>query len=516
MIDSTKDLVQPPFTDADDERSEGTQGENATQSKEILNKDTQQSNTNQNPNSPKEADHISTEGTEEEEEDIPVDILDKYKKRLENDDKSVFFDMFQLLITKMSTVQTSIKDMKIKQKQVSEKVAAIERSLEYYAQSMEEMDDDLDGVMNTNIKLVQATVKCEAQIKQLEEKTKQIVKIQNKGSFLVHGLALNGENDCKKQVEEFLKETMEIENDIKVVSAHFIGRKLNSPIWFRVEDVDDVLTILTNSSNLKGKKNAKNMPYRVQQYLTEEEREEKQRQQDLIADNRRLPLSHQVAMKYERGKFKIDGQDYRKVVTTPSIKEVLLADPAKEMSIKDSSISEGDTKTVNGSSFYSYLVEASTMREIQEMYNVIKNEHISATHIVCGYRLFNKKIHSHQDYSDNGEFFAGKTILNVLKEANIWNVAVFVVRYHEGPNLGKQRFDIYSDLAKSAIGSLKRSLNYGQNFTDKELLSVLSGVEDQKRDAEKKRNEIAARGRGRGSSVRGRGRGISNGRTNSR
>ena len=45
----------------------------------------------------------------------------------------------------------------------------------------------------------------------------------------------------------------------------------------------------------------------------------------------------------------------------------------------------------------------------------LKSLHASATHIMCGYRLFGIKHHELQDYSDDGETYGGRAVLEPAK-----------------------------------------------------------------------------------------------------
>lgn len=57
-------------------------------------------------------------------------------------------------------------------------------------------------------------------------------------------------------------------------------------------------------------------------------------------------------------------------------------------------------------------------------------------------------------FHDNGQFGAGFRILNTIKEANLGDVAVFIIREYGGENLGPVRFEIMKDLAEQALQAL--------------------------------------------------------------
>lgn len=64
-----------------------------------------------------------------------------------------------------------------------------------------------------------------------------------------------------------------------------------------------------------------------------------------------------------------------------------------------------------------------------------------------------------QDYVDDGEIAAGRALLSVLKEEKVMNVVVFLVRYYGGQHLGAARFDLFKQLATSAVNALRKDIN---------------------------------------------------------
>ena len=87
----------------------------------------------------------------------------------------------------------------------------------------------------------------------------------------------------------------------------------------------------------------------------------------------------------------------------------------------------------------------------------LKIKHADATHISCGYRLKSPCLNTDQGYNDDGEIGQGRTILNALKERSMIEIAVFVVRYYGGRQMGKRRFEIAKDLTFAAVRSFKEA-----------------------------------------------------------
>ena len=67
-------------------------------------------------------------------------------------------------------------------------------------------------------------------------------------------------------------------------------------------------------------------------------------------------------------------------------------------------------------------------------------------------------VHMH-DCVDDGEMGAGRKLLFSLIDDGVENTAIFVVRYHRGPNIGCIHFDIITEVAKDAIKAIPSSLD---------------------------------------------------------
>ena len=55
-------------------------------------------------------------------------------------------------------------------------------------------------------------------------------------------------------------------------------------------------------------------------------------------------------------------------------------------------------------------------------------------------------------------------------------MAVFVVRYHNGPNIGNLRFSIVAEMTKEVIATFPKALNYGEYFSDQTTLKALNNA----------------------------------------
>ena len=301
----------------------------------------------------------NNEQVQEEMKEKDVDLLMKFKKRLEDDDKTVFYDMFELMITKMSCIEANLTDVKVKQEGLSSKVAILENVMGRYEQNVTEMEDDVADVSDMNIKLVQATIKCDENYRIVAKKVKSISRAVNKGMYICYGLANKKGSNAKETVMKFFKEKLGLKetSEVCVTTAYMIGKKDHSPIVFQLQDPNDVGRVFTKMTDIKPK-NAKDRKIVIKDYLDEEDREEKKRHQDLVQDNRNLPISHQSTMKHQKLNLMINSEKYEKEVEPPLMKEVLMQNRNVEEAFAKLKIHSGSMRQVSGSTFYAYAIQS--------------------------------------------------------------------------------------------------------------------------------------------------------------
>ena len=432
---------------------------------------------------------------EENPEETAVKILEDYKIRLEKNDSTVFYDMFTMLIMKMATIETSISTVREQQDEVSNKVKNLETAMSYQSNTTQEMDDDLTEASNANIKLIQATIKCEQSINSIGRRVMSVEKMMTKGCFTISGLRIANPGKVKEEVTTFLKTTMHT-GDVKVGTAYKMGKDENATIWFKLEDPNDAFKVYKGKAHLRKLDDGRKIY--VNDFQTEAEREKEQRVRDLLRENHSMPISHQMQMKRQRGELTINGEPYKKQVSPPSCKDMLVLSKARESELtKNKDVIEGDQVNENGSAFFTYVANVKSWEEVREAYNVVKLKNISATTVMCGYRIFGISYPNLQDYSDDGEYGGGRCILEVLKSNKVWNIAVFVVRYHDGPNLGVKRFQVIRDIVKNSLAGYRKPLNYGRNFRDKQLLKAFEQIGKKTTEKDEEENgESAPAGEG--------------------
>ena len=408
--------------------------------------------------------------TEEEEE-----LIVSYKQRLQQQDNTVVFELFELLLEKMTNVQIKIGEVKDQCEKVSGKVRHLESAYRSLKRKSNSVRKELDETVEGNLKLVQSVVRCEQDVEDITNKTEKCESLMYRGCITISGIVENDNENLLSLVSEFLNDKLEIEETLDIVTMYRLGSSVNRPIFVRFLDPNDANYVLSQRGKLKEKKNQKKKPFYVNEYTTERRMDEQRRYREVIAENRAMPVSHQMTMEMSRGKLHVNVDIYEKEIQPPKAKDILLMSKDREQSLEKLETKQGQSKAHEGSAFYSYAVRANRHEEVKDAHEKIKLEHASATHIMCGYRLFGIRHHILQDYSDDKEIGGGRQILNDMKEAKVFNLAIFIVRYKTGCNIGKIHFQIISELTKSAITLFPEAVQYREDFQydDKTLLQSL-------------------------------------------
>ena len=87
---------------------------------------------------------------------------------------------------------------------------------------------------------------------------------------------------------------------------------------------------------------------------------------------------------------------------------------------------------------------------------LFQSQHVAnAHHLIYAYSVIDVSGMRITGHSDDGEWAASKLLVNLLAKNPAENIFVAVSRRHEGPNLGRQRFNIIVSAAKDALQLLQ-------------------------------------------------------------
>ena len=124
---------------------------------------------------------------------------------------------------------------------------------------------------------------------------------------------------------------------------------------------------------------------------------------------------------------------------------------------------------VKQSNFISYIRKSESIPEFKSWLSQVKKDHYDSNHVCWGYRIYeDSQLNTH--YSDAGEPHgtAGLSIMRVLRQFEIVQSSIVVVRYFGGIKLGKRGLiNAYHESAKNVV--MKSKLVRWENMHQYEI-----------------------------------------------
>ena len=280
---------------------------------------------------------------------------------------------------------------------------------------------------------------------------------------------------------------MEIKEEISITEIRRVGSGRSRPILVKLENVQDKSIIFKNASKLKGKRNARKKLYFVQDDMADFQAESRQQYKDLRKENEEKDNEDRDTIKYSRGDIMINGQKKCAIVSAPTAATVLRLTQKELEYTKAFKLVRSATHSEKNSDYYSFVAKVSNIEQVNTAYNKVRIKHADATHISCAYRLQQPEGAVDQEMIDDGDFGISRAMMKAMKQKDVTELAVFIVRYYGNVHLGKRRFEIAEFLTNTAINTWnvklvkkeqrRERINSQDSFIS--LASVLSLEEDE-------------------------------------
>ena len=247
---------------------------------------------------------------------------------------------------------------------------------------------------------------------------------------------------------------MKITKDIQIKKAFRLGKPSDQSrrVLVRLKNQDNKFVVYRHSKHIK------DTDIYVNDHLPEEKAELQRAMRQKIKYNKELIDAQQQDIRWRKGEVEVDGKKYQPLIEEPTAAQILTMKKTEIQDMLTYRVHEGDIINKKGSMFMGYAARVHSVDDVMTAYRQLKYRFIDATHIMCAYRIMDPDVFHYQDSSDGGEFGAGRRILQMMRDQSFKNCAAFVVRHHNGPNLGPVRFDIIVDAAKSALQTLPDAL----------------------------------------------------------
>ena len=331
-----------------------------------------------------------------------------------------------------------------------QRVTDLENEQDQLIDSMYENQLNIEELKMQNRVLKGTVIRLNDQMSEMDRRIEMLELNGMKKSMVLTGLICRSrkKKESMKDVPDFLEQELGVTVDIEDI--FFMNPQNTSPLVFTVSSLEQKFAILANVKNLKDLVNENEQPYFIGDHLPPRMNENKRRERDIDRQNILADVNDQVDMKYEAGKLVIEQEIYQKRVEEPNANQILKLSMEDITKLLDRKMHEGEKVENAGNQFYGYVSDARSHQEIQDLYLSLRLQHPQARHIVCSYLLPGNSPWNCQDFCNDGEQNAGRTLLTWMQNLKMESKVVFVVRYANRKKIGSSRFHSYMEAASKA------------------------------------------------------------------
>ena len=376
-------------------------------------------------------------------------------------------EMLQVLLQSMNEHKEEIKaEFKLDMQQRDIKVGTIESTLNIQSDTIQSLQDknvslttdinslkdEISQLKHQVSNLSNATIKHDNIIDELQDRNESRDQREMKNNLIIRGIAEKKHENCLQTAANFFKNTMKITDTVQIIRANRLGKGTDRPLLIILKSPGEKGKVFKNVKNLKDVRNDNNKKYQVRNHYTAKGNAHETQINHLMWKNKsKRSTAEHLEMTVKNGHIHINDVLFKSPITAPTVKSVLQAKQedrtrwSKVKTVAGNRVSKGDC------SFQGYSVVTNKIDVIRDAYMKLRELHGDARHIVCCWRLAGKNFAALQNYVEDQEFGCGPHLLNMLTSAEIYNRAVFVVRYYGGVHLGPSRYQAFVEAAQSAI-----------------------------------------------------------------
>lgn len=326
---------------------------------------------------------------------------------------------------------------------LKDRVGLAETSLSSQDKRIEDLENENTEIRKRNVVLEGRLTRNETLIEKIQEEL-EILQINSmKNNLLIYNIPENDQEDPFTTTSEFLKQEMNLDGRISIrdiVKCHRLGQrqtdqKYPRPILAQLDPRSTDL-VMSNAYKLKGK------PYRISVQLPKQVEERRKLLLPLFKEAR----ANKKRTSWNRDRLRVDGVEHK--LPKPVITDVNTDTVAETLKMK---VKRAQPKTVSNNTFQASITNVNNINDVIPALHAVFMDHrcarasknMYAYRIRAGDRML-------EYYDDDGEFGAGRRILQELKKNNRSNVILCVTRWCGG-NLGPARFNHITDVAEQAL-----------------------------------------------------------------
>lgn len=343
---------------------------------------------------------------------------------------------FNKLINMITKLQESVDGIK---GEISGQQCVTANLRNYIEEVEEKSDNNSQEIHNLKVELKEqrfhrrlienVVIRQEEKIATLSRKMTEMQQREMNANIVISGMEEMPNENPIQTFNDFVQNKLELQELLPARQAFRLGSGKNRPMIIELRHPEtDKRKIFQQASKLKGKTNKRGTPYFISDHLPEELNENRRRINDILTTNRKLPKEKKSSIEIQKGKLLVNKKPYKNKIATPSLKELFKQDEDTLDLADEIDLVKGKDKTEKNSHFVAYAGAIKDEKDVNAAYLKVKTKFADASHVVCAYRAGSyKESPENQDYVDDGEFGAGRTILRVLKEEQMKNIVIFMV-----------------------------------------------------------------------------------------
>ena len=293
--------------------------------------------------------------------------------------------------------------------------------------------------------MVDAMANMSDKISELQQKLEiQDINLKKRAVIMTGLEASDKKHICKKQVESFLREEMEI--DVVVEDVYHIGKNDPKEIVIILLSTTHKKLIFQNISKIQHYTNSKGKKYYFRDFLTTRQQEQKKLAAAVHDQVQTMDPTLQEEVTTMKGDVYIGETKYERKINPPDPTRVLKM-PIQELNaIMGMSVKCGPTIRRDNNCFTGYVVDANCYDTVQRAYMKIKLNHADARHIICAWNLPGSRPYEATDCCDDEDYGSARPILDLMVKGQVKMQAIFVVR-NCGDKLYGEGFNMYKEAA---------------------------------------------------------------------
>lgn len=292
-----------------------------------------------------------------------------------------------------------------------------------------------------------ALTRCEMVIRRLEEKVVDLTARSMRDNLIIKNIS-EEQTEKDTDIEEKLRSTLRSElnipeqemKSITIQRAHRVGKKSR-------DRPRNIVTKLNSKGKSVIMRHLRNLKKESKVKITEQYPPEVHANREKLWPMFLEAKKQGKTARWHVDKLHIDGRVHHPPKDRNKDINLDVVDEAMKLKTQHTSVI-----SKNGNHFQAHVVGISTTDQVIPALKALcaDSRIAGASHVAYAYRT-GRESYSISNYEDDGEWGAGKRIMEGIKESNSYNILVCVACWHGGSLMGPSRFDVIKELSKEAI-----------------------------------------------------------------